>query len=134
MGSGPSNAESRVLQALAAAPTPVDEPIFERFLHELSGRLRRVFQADQARTLAVPGASRAGLEAVLASAIAPGDRVLVGVYGHFGELLSTLAARYGAVVERVDAEWGTPVASDVLAGLIRQHPPRLVAIVHADTS
>jgi (S)-ureidoglycine-glyoxylate aminotransferase len=134
MGSGPSNAESRVLQALAAAPIPVDEPIFERFLHELSGRLRRVFQADQARTLAVPGASRAGLEAVLASAIVPGDRVLVGVYGHFGELLATLAARYGADVERVDAEWGTPVASDVLAARVRQQPPRLVAIVHADTS
>ena len=50
-----------------------------------------------------------GIEAVLASAIEPGDGVLVGVYGHFGELLCTLAARHGAVVERVDAEWGAPV-------------------------
>lgn len=134
MGSGPSNAETRVLQALAAAPIPADEPVFERLLHDLSDRLRRVLQAGQARTLAVPGASRAGLEAVLASVIEPGDRVLVGVYGHFGELLYTLATRYGAVVERVEAEWGTPVAADVLAARVRQAPPKLVAIVHADTS
>jgi (S)-ureidoglycine-glyoxylate aminotransferase len=64
----------------------------------------------------------------------PGDRVLVGVYGHFGELLATLAGRYGAVVERVEAEWGTPVSVEELVGQVRQRPPKLVAIVHADTS
>jgi (S)-ureidoglycine-glyoxylate aminotransferase len=134
MGAGPSNAEARVLQALAAAPPPVDDPAFEQLLHEFSERLRRVFQAEQARTLAVPGASRSGLEAVLASVLEPGDRVLVGVFGHFGELLCTLAQRYGAVVERVEAEWGTAVASDVLAARVRQERPKLAAIVHADTS
>jgi (S)-ureidoglycine-glyoxylate aminotransferase len=134
MGSGPSNAETRVLQALAAAPISVDEPAFEQLLHDLSDRMRQVFQADQARALAVPGASRAGLEAVLASAIEPGDRVLVGVYGHFGELLCTLAEQYGATVERVDAEWGTPVPADVLAARVREQPPKLAAVVHADTS
>jgi (S)-ureidoglycine-glyoxylate aminotransferase len=123
-----------VLQALAAAPPPADDPTFELLLHALSERLRHVFQAEQARTLAVPGASRSGLEAVLASVLEPGDRVLVGVYGHFGELLCTLADRYGAAVERVDADWGTPVASDVLAARVRQLRPKLVAIVHADTS
>ncbi len=134
MGSGPSNAETRVLQALAAAPIPADEPVFELLLHEFSDRLRRVMQAESARTLAVPGASRAGLEAVLASVLEPGDRVLVGVYGHFGELLCTLAERYGAVVERVEAEWGMPVASEVLAARVRRERPKLAAIVHADTS
>jgi (S)-ureidoglycine---glyoxylate transaminase len=135
MGSGPSNAETRVLQTLASAPLAGDDPAFGVLLGNVSARLRQVMQAQQAgAALAVPGASRAGLEAVLASAIEPGDRVLVGVYGHFGELLCTLAARHGATVERVDADWGTPVPVEIIARRVREVRPKLVAIVHADTS
>jgi (S)-ureidoglycine-glyoxylate aminotransferase len=93
-----------------------------------------VFQTTNATTLAVGGASRSGIEAALASVLERGDRVIVGNYGHFGELLCTLAERHGAVVERVAAEWGTPVDVDALVSRIRAAPPKLVAIVHADTS
>src|SRR5215471_19956937 len=119
MGSGPSNAETRVLQALAAAPLAADDSAFEPLLHELAERLRGVFQAGGAgAALAVPGASRAGLEAALASVLEPGDRVLVGVYGHFGELLCTLASRHGGLVERVEAEWGASVDAQAMADRI----------------
>src|SRR5689334_13260115 len=110
MGSGPSNPEWRVLQAMAAALPAVDDVAVDGLLRDVSESTRAVLQAaPQATTLAVPGASRSGLEAAIASTVRPGDRVLVGVYGHFGELLCTLADRHGGVVERVDAEWGDPV-------------------------
>jgi (S)-ureidoglycine---glyoxylate transaminase len=135
MGSGPSNPEVRVLLALATAPLAVDDPAFDQVRKDVTELCRAIFQApDASLGLAVPGASRAGLEAAITSIVRPGDRVLVGVYGHFGELLCTLAARHGGVVERVDAEWGQPVAPELMAAQIRDHPPRLAAIVHADTS
>jgi (S)-ureidoglycine---glyoxylate transaminase len=84
MGSGPSNPEPRVLQAMAAAPLAPDDSAFGALLDDVSAFGRAVFQTRNASTLAVPGASRAGIEAVLASVIAPGDDVLIGVYGHFG--------------------------------------------------
>src|SRR5262249_49547571 len=101
---------------------------------EVSGLIREVFQTSNRRSLAVPGASRAGLEAALCSLVEPGERVLVGVYGHFGELLSTLANRHGATVERLESEWGTPVDPEAIARRIRERPPKLLALVHADTS
>jgi aspartate aminotransferase-like enzyme len=134
MGSGPSNPEPRVLQAMLAAPIAPDDPAFAGLLDDVADLARRVFRTTNRLTLACPGASRAGIEAVLASAIQPDDRVLVGVYGHFGELLCTLAARHGARVERVEAEWGEPVDAQAMAAKIRREPPALVAIVHADTS
>jgi (S)-ureidoglycine-glyoxylate aminotransferase len=134
MGSGPSNAESRVLQAMAAAPIAPDDPTYATLLDDLSRLELAVFQTANACTLAVPGASRAGIEAVVASLVEPGDRVLVGVYGHFGELLCTLANRHGATVERVDADWGRPVPPQDLVTTVRQNPPKVLAIVHADTS
>src|SRR4051812_23410592 len=134
MGSGPSNAEPRVLQALAAPPVSTEDPDFGRFLEEVSDLIGGVFRAEHGWRLAVPGASPSGLEAAMVSLVQPGDRVLVGVYGHFGELLCTLAARHGAQVERIDAEWGTAVDAEALAQRVRDQPPRMVAIVHADTS
>jgi (S)-ureidoglycine-glyoxylate aminotransferase len=135
MGSGPSNPEWRVLQAMAAAPLAADDPASDELIDSLTELSRQAFQAGpHALGFAVPGASRAGLEAAMASLIEPGDRVLVGVYGHFGELLCTLAARHGAQVERVDADWGQPVDPEVFAQRIRARPPRLAAVVHADTS
>jgi (S)-ureidoglycine---glyoxylate transaminase len=134
MGSGPSNPEPRVLRAMATPPLAADDPCVAELLAHIDELLRRTFRTSSAHTLPVPGASRAGIEAVLSSLIEPGDRVLIGVYGHFGELLCTLAGRHGATVERVDAEWGWCVEPEMLVDAIRRLQPKVVAIVHADTS
>jgi (S)-ureidoglycine-glyoxylate aminotransferase len=135
MGSGPSNPEVRVLQAMAAQALAADDPALDQLYADVSRLCQAVFQAQaEACCLAVGGASRSGLEAALASLVQPGERVLVGVYGHFGELLCSLARLHGAEVERVEAEWGEPVDAEALAARVKDKPPRLVAIVHADTS
>src|ERR687886_589287 len=123
MGSGPSNPEPRVLQAMIAAPIAPDDPAFAVLLDDVTDLGRTVFRTKNRCTLFCPGASRAGIEAVLASLVEPEDRVLVGVYGHFGELLCTLAMRHGARVERVDAEWGEIVDLEALCRAIRERRP-----------
>ena len=134
MGSGPSAPETRVLRAMALPPLPADHPEYAALLDDLTCQLRDVFCARSANALVVPGASRSGIEAVLNSLVEPGDRVLVAVYGHFGELLCTLASRHGAAVERVDAEWGRSVDPAAVSAAVRKTRPKLVAVVHADTS
>ena len=134
MGSGPSNPEPRVLRALTTPPLPGDDPALEPLLDAVMRGARDLFQTQNTCTFPVAGASRSGVEAVLAGVVEEGDRVLVGVYGHFGELLCALAERHGAVVERVDAEWGSAIDPQRLVDQIARNPPKLVAIVHADTS
>lgn len=134
MGSGPSNPESRVLRAMATPPIAADDPCYAAVLQDLTYRLRQVFCTQTANVVAVPGASRSGIEAVLNSLVEPGDRVLVGVFGHFGELLCTLAARHGADVARVDAEWGWAIEPSRMIEAIGEVQPKIVAVVHADTS
>jgi (S)-ureidoglycine---glyoxylate transaminase len=119
---------------MATAPLAADDPAIQALIEDVSNLEKQVFRADTACALTLPGASRAGIEAVIASLVEPGDRVLVGVYGHFGELLCTLATRHGATVERVDAEWGTTVDVQAIVSRVRETGPKLVAIVHADTS
>jgi alanine-glyoxylate transaminase/serine-glyoxylate transaminase/serine-pyruvate transaminase len=58
--------------------------------------------------------------------------VVVGVNGVFGERLCDVAARAGAQVVRVDAEWGRAIEPEAL---LRAHPsPAVIAVVHAETS
>src|SRR6185503_18969194 len=72
MGSGPSNPEPRVLRAMAAPPLAPDDPSLATLLEDLSDLLRKTFRTAAGTVRAVPGASRAGIEAVLGSLIEPG--------------------------------------------------------------
>jgi alanine-glyoxylate transaminase/serine-glyoxylate transaminase/serine-pyruvate transaminase len=74
------------------------------------------------------------MEACLANLLEPGDDIVVGVAGVFGERMCDVATRIGARVTRVDAEWGTPLRIDTMGAAIERARPRLVAFVHAETS
>ena len=50
-------------------------------------------QPNEGTTLLVDGTSRAGIEAALVSLVRPGERVLVPVFGRFGQLLAEIALR-----------------------------------------
>ena len=112
LGSGPSNPEPRVLRALSTPLIGQFDPAFTGIMDEVMELSRLVFQTKNQRAFPVSGSSRAGLEAAMASLIEPGDRVLVGNFGRFGDLFCEIARRYGAELESIDVEWGqiVPVA------------------------
>jgi (S)-ureidoglycine-glyoxylate aminotransferase len=67
---------------------------------------RAVFRTANHWTLLIDGTARAGIEACLASALAPRDKLLVPVFGRFGHLKMEIGRRLGAEVVAVDTEWG----------------------------
>jgi alanine-glyoxylate transaminase/serine-glyoxylate transaminase/serine-pyruvate transaminase len=108
------------------------DPEFLTLLDATNDRLRQVFATDNALTLPVSGTGSAGMEAAFVNFVRPGDVVVVGVNGVFGERMCDVAERLGAAVVRVDAEWGRPVDPDRVLGA---HPsPTVIAVVHAETS
>src|SRR3990170_1911920 len=98
MGPGPSNVHPRVLRAMATPVMGHLDPKFLALMDETAELLRFVFQTKNAITFALPGTGSAGMEAALVNLIEPGDGVLVGVNGYFGERLSEMASRHGAEV------------------------------------
>ncbi|PWW54185.1 pyridoxal-phosphate-dependent aminotransferase family protein [Actinokineospora spheciospongiae] len=132
LGPGPSNPYPEATAALAAPLLGHLDPEFLRVLDETCARLRRVWGTENARTLPLSGTGSIGMEAAFANFARPGDVVVVGVNGLFGERMVDVAGRYGADVVRVDHDWGQPV--DVQR-LLDAHPePSMVAAVHAETS
>ena len=134
LGSGPSNPEPRVLRALGMPLIGQFDPAFTEIMDEVAELSRRVFRTENRRAFPVSGSSRSGLEAALASLIEPGDRVVVGNFGRFGDLFCEVARRYGADVVDVRVEWGRIVEPGQIVEQLRARPTKLVAIVHADTS
>ncbi|HVA12099.1 MAG TPA: alanine--glyoxylate aminotransferase family protein [Stellaceae bacterium] len=134
MGSGPVNCEPRVLRAMSMPLVGQFDPAFTAYMNEVMALYRRLFMTENRWTFLVDGTARAGIETILVSLIVPGDRVLVPIFGRFGHLLAEICRRAGAVVETVETEWGTVFAPEQIETAIRRIQPRLVAIVHGDTS
>jgi alanine-glyoxylate transaminase/serine-glyoxylate transaminase/serine-pyruvate transaminase len=134
MGPGPSNVHPRVLRASATPVLGHLDPQFLELMDRTMELLRFVFQTRNSMTLAVPGTGSAGMEAALANLVEPGDSVVVGVNGYFGERLCEMASRHGAEVRRVEAAWGRIVEPDQIERALAARPAKLVAIVHAETS
>src|SRR3990172_10510639 len=133
-GTGPTNPDPRVLRAMAAPVLGQFDPAFTAIMTEVMDLGRTVFRTANPRTFAISGTGRASIEAGLASLIEPGDRVLVANCGRFGDLFVDIATRYGAQVGQVHAEWGAIVDPQAIAEAIRRERPRLVCIVHGETS
>jgi len=134
LGPGPSNVHPRVLAAQASPLLGHLDPIFLEILDGVQERLRRLFGTGNAMTLPLSGTGSAGMEACFANLVEPGDAVLVGVAGVFGERMCDVASRCGARVERVDTTPGTILPDDAMAAAIARVRPKLVAFVHAETS
>jgi alanine-glyoxylate transaminase/serine-glyoxylate transaminase/serine-pyruvate transaminase len=96
--------------------------------------LREVFLTRNTMTFPVSGTGSAGMEFCLVNLIEPGDEVVIGVNGVFGSRMADVAARCGARVVKVEAPWGRIIEPDQIADAIRGLRPKLVAVVHAETS
>ena len=134
MGPGPINADPRVLRAMSAQLIGQYDPAMTAYMNETMALYRSVFDTENEATFVVDGTSRAGIEAAFVSLIEPGDRVLVPIFGRFGHLLREIAERCGAEVHVIETEWGTVFTPEQIEAAITETRPKLLAIVHGDTS
>ena len=134
MGPGPSDIHPRVLTALSRPTVGHLDPYYLHIMDEMQGMLRQVFRTENKLTFAVSGTGSAGQEATVMNLVEPGDSVVVGVNGVFGERLADMAERAGGVVTRVQRPWGEIFTPDDLKDIIASAKPKVVAMVMAETS
>ena len=134
MGPGPVDVDPRILRAMANPMLGQFDPEFTAYMNELMGLYRQIFQTSNHWSFIVDGTARAGIEAVLCSVLAPGDKVLVPIFGRFGHLLCEIAVRCRAEVVTIETEWGKVFEPEQIEAAIKAHRPKLVAVVQGDTS
>ena len=135
LGPGPSLIAPRVMRALGAPVLSHLDPDFVPLLDDVRASLRRVFKADdQALTIATSGTGTSAMEAAVANVVSEGTRAVVIVTGYFGDRLVQIMERYGAVVRRIDVEWGRAVDPALLRAELKREGADIVGVVHAETS
>ncbi|RYM05051.1 alanine--glyoxylate aminotransferase family protein [Sporolactobacillus sp. THM7-7] len=110
------------------------DPAFTQIMNEVMEMLRETFQTKNHWSYPIDGTSRAGLEAVIASLIEPGDKMLVPIYGRFGDLFVEIGERYGAEIHTITCPWGTVFDPEDIISAIKKVRPKVVALVHGETS
>lgn len=134
MGPGPSDTHPRILAALAAPTVGHLDPFFLKTMNEVQAMLRQVFQTQNEMTIAVSGTGSSGMETCVVNLVEPGDKVLIGVNGVFGGRMKDVAERAGAEVVTIERPFGEVFSTDDVAAAVKEHSPKIVGLVHAETS
>lgn len=134
MGPGPSNVPPRVYRAMMMPTVGHMDPTYFVTMGAVQAMLREVFRTKNELTLVVSGTGMAGMETALANLLEPGDDIVVCNGGVFSGRMPEIARRCGATVREIKIEWGRPVRVDEIEKALKEKSPKVVALVHGETS
>lgn len=134
MGPGPSDAHPRVLKAMSTPLIGHLDPEFVEIMDEIKEMVQHTFQTQNHLTFVVSAPGSAGMETCLVNLLEPGDEALICIHGVFGGRMADIAERCGATVHKVEAPWGEPINPADVKKALETCKPKLIAIVHAETS
>lgn len=133
LGAGPSIVPAKVQEAMALPTIGHMDPIFGQVMEEVSDLLRETFRTRNRATFPVSATGSGGMETMIANLIEPGDRVICGVVGVFGERIADALRRSGADVICVEGEWGRALELERLHEAGSTDYEAMV-LVHGETS
>ena len=135
LGPGPSNLHPRVSRAMASPILGYLDPEFLAVMDQTMALLRHLFQTENELSITLPGTGMSGMEAAVCNVVEPGDEVVVGINGFFGQRLAEIVERHGGTALRVEVDFGQVVGTDQIATALDAHPnAKMVAVVHGETS
>jgi alanine-glyoxylate transaminase/serine-glyoxylate transaminase/serine-pyruvate transaminase len=134
MGPGPSDTHPRVLKAMSTPLIGHLDPEFLEIMDDIKSMTQETLKTKNELTFVVSAPGSAGMETCLVNLLEPGDEAVVCINGVFGTRLADIAERCGAKVIKIEAAWGSPINPDDVEAALKTCNPKLLAIVHAETS
>ncbi len=132
---GPTPLHPRASAALSWPMIGHMDPEVFAYNDRVARDLKVLYGADKdAFTALLSGTGSLGMEAGFANLLEPGDRALVLSNGVFGERMAEMASRLGAAVTVLRAPLGMPLEVDEVRQAARELKPKLIAVVHGETS
>eukprot|EP00898_Chlorokybus_atmophyticus_P002968 jgi/Chlat1/3672/Chrsp24S03848 len=139
MGPGPSTINPRVLAVSTLPLLGHMHPEFFTIMDECQAWLRYAFQTQNKLTLAVSGTGHAAMEAGVANIVEPGDIVVVGINGIWGERVAEMVTRFGGDARKMTAAAGTTFSIEQARHIIEEAldknaGAKVLFLVHGESS
>ena len=111
------------------------DPDFLAIMDHTMALLRDLFQTENELSITLPGTGMSAMEAAVCNVVEPGDDVVVGINGFFGQRIAEIVERHGGTAIRVEVDFGQVLGADQIATALDAHPDaKMVAVVHGETS
>lgn len=133
---GPTPVPEQVLLALAKHPIGHRSGDFSKIIAEVTQGLKWLHQT-QNDLLILASSGTGAMEAGIINFLSPGDRVLVGSNGKFGERWGEVCDAYGLAAKRITAEWGKPLDPEAFRAELEadtEKQIKAVIVTHSETS
>ncbi|KAA6421055.1 MAG: alanine-glyoxylate transaminase [Trebouxia sp. A1-2] len=134
MGPGPTNAHPRVLSAQSLPLLGHLHPPFLAIMNEIQQGLRYLFQTTSPYVLLVSGTGHAGMEAMIANCLEPGETIVVATSGIWGQRVCDLSERYGAKVVNLESPPAAAVKLEDIKASLEQHKPAALFLCQGESS
>jgi len=133
---GPTPVPEQVLLALAKHPIGHRSGDFNQVMADVTQGLKWLHQT-QNDVLILAASGTGAMEAGIINFLSPGDRILVGCNGKFGDRWAEVGKAYGLNVETITAEWGKSLNPDEFRAKLEadaQKQIKAVVVTHSETS
>ncbi|MBD2183419.1 alanine--glyoxylate aminotransferase family protein [Planktothrix sp. FACHB-1355] len=133
---GPTPVPEQALLALAKQPIGHRSSEFGCIFEEVLQNLQWLHQT-QNDVLMLTASGTGAMEAGIINFLSPGDRVLVGCNGKFGDRWADLATTYNLNVEKITADWGKPLDPEQFREKLEadtEKQIKAVIVTHSETS
>jgi aspartate aminotransferase-like enzyme len=133
---GPTPVPEKVLLAMAKHPIGHRSGEFSKIIGELTENLKWLHQT-QNDVLMLTASGTGAMEAGIINFLSPGDRVLVGNNGKFGDRWAKVSKAYGLTIEEVKAEWGKALDPEEFRAKLAADSDKsikAVIVTHSETS
>lgn len=133
---GPTPVPETALLAMAKHPIGHRSSDFSKIMAEVTENLKWLHQTKN-DVLVLASSGTGAMEAGIINFLSPGDRVLCGCNGKFGDRWAEVATAYGLQVEKIAAEWGQPLDSEKFREQLeadKDKKIKAVIITHSETS
>jgi aspartate aminotransferase-like enzyme len=133
---GPTPVPEQVLLALSKHPIGHRSGEFSKIMAEVTANLKWLHQTEN-DVLVLTVSGTGAMEAGIINFLSPGDRVLVGFNGKFGERWAEMCAAFALEVDTVTADWGKaldPAQFQAKLAADTAKTIKAVIITHSETS
>jgi aspartate aminotransferase-like enzyme len=133
---GPTPVPEQVLLALAKHPIGHRSGEFSKIIADVTEGLKWLHQT-QHDVLILASSGTGAMEAGIINFLSPGDRVLVGCNGKFGDRWAQICETYGLNTTRISAEWGKPLDPEQFRTHLEADTDaqiKAVIVTHSETS
>uniref|UniRef100_A0A3Q2EBG5 Alanine--glyoxylate aminotransferase n=1 Tax=Cyprinodon variegatus TaxID=28743 RepID=A0A3Q2EBG5_CYPVA len=126
-GPGPSNVPPRILEAGANPVIGHMHPETFEIMSQIKSGIQYMFQTQNRTSFAVSGTGHTAMECAIFNTVEPGENVLVGVNGIWGERAADMA-------QRIEATYCYCSCCVVRLQALSKHRPVLFFLAHGESS